>query len=179
MAYPVEDELEATVREHAHLVFRIGYSVLRNAADAEDAAQETFLRMLKHRHKIAELADRKAWVARIAWRVAVDRKRAQSPVSADLETVAAEVNAAMAGSQPNVEQVAAGRQMQSLLEQLIASLPRDLRDVVLLATVEELNTRELAAALGVNEGTARTRLHRGRQMLREKLAAVLGGNHAG
>ena len=66
MARPAEDELESTIREHAQLVFRIGYSVLRNHADAEDAAQEVILRVLRHRHRLPELHDRRAWVARIA-----------------------------------------------------------------------------------------------------------------
>src|SRR5258708_34707744 len=76
MALGAEDELERAVREHAQLVFRIAWSVLRNHADAEDAVQEVFLRVLKHRQRLGEVDDPKAWIARISWRVAEDRKRA-------------------------------------------------------------------------------------------------------
>src|SRR5438132_877399 len=81
MAIAAEDDLERAVREHARVVFQIAYSVLRNHADAEDATQETFLRAVKHRAKLPEIEDPKAWLARIAWRVAIDRKRARIPTA--------------------------------------------------------------------------------------------------
>src|SRR5689334_14025160 len=83
MAAQSESELEALVRDHAQLVFRIAYSVLRNHADAEDATQETFLRAVRHRAKLREIQEPKAWLARIAWRVAIDRKRMGTPASLD------------------------------------------------------------------------------------------------
>src|SRR5579859_2802877 len=155
MAVPAEDELERAVHDHAQVVFRIAYSVLRNHADAEDAAQEVFLRALRHRGKLAELHDTRAWLARIAWRVAIDRKR--SPHQVSLDDVAADgtrilqLRADGAGA----EQIAGDRQMLALIEQLIAGLPRELREVTVLATVQELSTRELAHALGIPEGTVR------------------------
>jgi DNA-directed RNA polymerase specialized sigma24 family protein len=75
LAQQEEDLLETAVREHARLVYRIAYSVLRNPADAEDATQETFLRALRCGERIAGVQDQKAWLARIAWRVAVDREK--------------------------------------------------------------------------------------------------------
>ena len=71
----IGDELEATVREQARLVYKIAYSVLRNHHDAEDVAQETFLRFLRQRKRRVEIRDRRAWLASVAWRVALDRKR--------------------------------------------------------------------------------------------------------
>ena len=174
MAVPAEDELERAVHEHAQVVFRIAYSVLRNHADAEDATQEVFLRALRHRGKMAELHDTRAWLARIAWRVAIDRKRAPHQVS--LDDVAADGSALqLPAADVGAEQIAADRQMLALMEQLIAGLPRELREVTVLATVQELSTRELAHALEIPEGTVRNRLFRARQMLREKLAGVLEG----
>ena len=182
MALGVADEVEVAVREHAQLVFRIAWSVLRNHSDAEDAVQEVFLRVVKHRHRLAEVDDRKAWIARIAWRVAVDRKRAQPhagqevAIAGDHELAdepAGNVVRHLAASGTDVEQIAAGREMLALVEQLIAGLPRELREVTLLATVQELNTRELAEVLEIPEATVRTRLFRARQLLREKLAYVL------
>src|SRR3990172_8585362 len=69
------DELEALVREHASLVYRVAYAVLRNRPAAEDAAQETFVRVLRHRQQLPQVRDQRAWLARIAWRVALDRRR--------------------------------------------------------------------------------------------------------
>src|SRR5437868_5044242 len=71
-----EDEaLEAAVRDHARLVYRVAYSILRNHHDAEDAAQETFVKVLKYRRRLGGVQDQRTWLARIAWRVALDRKK--------------------------------------------------------------------------------------------------------
>jgi RNA polymerase sigma-70 factor (ECF subfamily) len=175
MAVPAEDELERAVQQHAQVVFRIAYSVLRNHADAEDATQEVFLRALRHRGKLAELHDTRAWLARIAWRVAIDRKRSPREVSVDEAAADGSMILQLRAGGAGAEQIASDRQMLALMEQLIAGLPRELREVTVLATVQELSTRELAHALEIPEGTVRNRLFRARQMLREKLAGVLEG----
>src|SRR5690348_17030500 len=76
-----EDALEGAVREHARLVYRIAYSVSRNHHDAEDATQETFLRVLRYRRKLEGVVDPKTWIARIAWRVALDQAKKRPAVS--------------------------------------------------------------------------------------------------
>ena len=70
-----ESILELAVRQHARLVYRIAYSVLRNHLDAEDATQETFVRVMRAQRKLSTVDDTKRWLARFAWRVAVERKR--------------------------------------------------------------------------------------------------------
>src|SRR5579872_1778907 len=71
---PRDDAIEALVREHSRLVFRIAYAVLRRHHEAEDATQETFMRVLKYSSKLSDVEDPKTWLARIGWRVAVDHK---------------------------------------------------------------------------------------------------------
>src|SRR3954469_10624535 len=70
-----DEVLEALVRKHSHLVYRIAYAVLRRHHDAEDATQETFMRVLRYSSKLPMVEDPKPWLARIAWRVAVDRSK--------------------------------------------------------------------------------------------------------
>src|SRR5579864_5344072 len=67
-------DVEQIVHQHARFVFGVAYSVLRNREDAEDAAQETFLRLSRQRN-LGEIRDVRLWLARVAWRVAVDRVR--------------------------------------------------------------------------------------------------------
>src|SRR5947209_3613016 len=136
MAFDAEDEVERAVQAHAQLVFRIAWSVLRNHADAEDATQEVFVRLVRHRHRLAEVDDLKAWIARIAWRVAVDRKRALPAPGSEIEIAGDssehEPGAAvrqLADAGADAEQIAAGREMLALVAQLIAGLPRELREV--------------------------------------------------
>src|SRR6185312_16890705 len=67
--------VEAMVREHSRFVFRIAYSILRNHADAEDATQEVFIRVLRNKDKLADVREQKLWLAKIAWRVTLDWKK--------------------------------------------------------------------------------------------------------
>lgn len=177
-AFPFADEADETladiVREHAGFVFRIAYSVLRHHHDAEDAAQETFLRVYRQRRRLGEIRDLRAWLARIAWRVALDR-RPRRPESSLEDAAAALRQLRAAGGTP--EELAADRQMAALLQQLIAALPRELRQALTLFTLQELSSAEAAALLGIPEATVRTRVFRARELLREKFQRLLGGQH--
>ncbi len=167
-------ELEEMIREHSRFVYRVAYSVLRNHHDAEDAAQETFLRATRHRHELDQVQQPRAWLARIAWRVALDRRRSASMVS--LHDAADHVSRLSAGG-ASADQLACDRQMQALLERLISGLPRRLREVLALSTVEEMSTAQIAAILGLQEVSVRSRLHRARQILRKKLELALEKSH--
>jgi len=70
-----DELLEEFVQQHARLIYRTAYAVLRSHPDAEDATQETFLRVLRYGHRLEAVENPKTWLARIAWRVAVDRSR--------------------------------------------------------------------------------------------------------
>jgi RNA polymerase sigma-70 factor, ECF subfamily len=166
-----EDALEAAVREHATLVYRIAYSVSRNHYDAEDATQETFLRVLRYRRKLEGVDDPKTWIARIAWRVAVEQAKKRPAVSlsqTEAQNAAAEIRA----GGKTAEEVAASNQMAIILESLIATLPESLRDAMRLSTVEELLPAEIAGVLETSEASVRSRLFRARQILKEKLKAL-------
>jgi RNA polymerase sigma-70 factor (ECF subfamily) len=175
--FPVADvaanEFEAAVHDHSRLVYRIAYSVLRNHHDAEDATQETFIRCLRSLKRTV-VRDWRAWLARTAWRVALDRRPRGREISLDdSPEIAASLHASGAGA----EEMAANQQMAAVLERLIAALPRELREPLALSTVEELSSPEIAEVLGIPEGSVRTRLMRARQILKEKLSAVLEGKH--
>jgi RNA polymerase sigma-70 factor, ECF subfamily len=165
--------VEEIVREYARFVFRMAYSILRNHADAEDAAQEVFIRVMKYKDKLPDVRDRKVWLARIAWRVSLDWK---SKRKHDIED-GPEILEQMAASGPGAEQVAESAQMKSLLEKMIATLPAELREVLVLSTVQELNSPEIAEVLGIPEGSVRTRLMRARTLLKQKLGAAMEGQH--
>ncbi len=169
-----QDELEQAVREHARLIYKIAYAVLRNHHDAEDAAQETFLKFVRNRKRWAEIRDPRAWLAKMAWRVASDRAGRGREIG--LEEAGAAVSTMHAEGE-DVERIAATAQMRALLGRLIQSLPRELREVMTLSTSKELNSTEIATVLGIPEGSVRTRQERARELLREKLRAVLERRH--
>jgi len=163
------DAVEGLVREHSRFVFQVAYSVLRHAHDAEDVVQETFLRVVRHQSELSEVREPKAWLARIAWRIAVDRRRHQPQMAADAEALLAQLHA----TGISAEQMVAREEMKRLVEALIAALPSDLREPLQLSTVEEMSAREIAAVVGIPEATVRTRLFRARQILKEKLAVLM------
>jgi RNA polymerase sigma-70 factor (ECF subfamily) len=163
-------DLETMIREHSRFVYRVAYSVLRNHHDAEDVAQETFLRATRHRHELDQVLQPRAGLARIAWRVALDHRRVRAVLSLD---DAGEHVGRLTAAGLTAEQVAADSQMQALLEKLIALLPRRLREVLVLSTVEEMSSGQIAVILGIREVSVRSRLHRARQVLRRKLIQVL------
>ncbi len=169
-----EDELELVVREHARLVYRIAYAALRNHHDAEDATQETFMRVLRYRQKLGEVREFKTWLARIAWRVALGRRSKVREVALDdVGEAAGEV--CSAGS--TAEEIVQGRELSGVLQDLMAALPAKLRDPLTLSTLEKLTPAEIAEVLGTNEAAVRSRIFRARQILRQKLAVRWEGKH--
>jgi RNA polymerase sigma-70 factor (ECF subfamily) len=167
--------LEALVREHSRLVYRIAYAVLRSHHDAEDATQETFLRVLRYSSKLDAVDEPKTWLARIAWRVAIDRSRQRGRTKEipleDPEKAVAEIATADAPA----DEAVLGAQLGVALEKMIASLPEKLRQPLILSTIEEMSPREVAATLNINEAAVRSRVFRARQILRERLAGRMDG----
>lgn len=166
-----EDALEAAVREHARLVYRIAYSVSRNHHDAEDATQETFVRVLRYRRKLEGLDDPKTWIARIAWRVAVELAKKRPAVSLSHKD-AADLVSELRATGKTAEEMAASNQMSLILESLIAALPEPLRNAMRLSTVDELVPAEIAEVLGTTKASVRSLQFRARQILKDKLKAL-------
>jgi len=171
IADTVDAAVEEAVREHSRALYRIAFSVLRNHHDAEDATQETFVRLLRYgkHNQLASICDLRAWLARVVWRVALDRRRVVPEVSLQ---EAAEAVSGLRANGAGVDEIAASEQMKLLLGRLIEGLPRPLRDTLTLSLSEELSSSEIAAVLGIPEGSVRERLWRARRMLKEKLFAV-------
>ncbi len=167
--------LEMAVRQHARLVYGIAYSVLQNHHDAEDATQETFLKVVRYGGKLARVDDQRNWVARIAWRVAIDRRRGLRIATADAGSDEIEM---LRSSVAGADEVVLGTELGRLLQKVIHSLPEKLRKPLILSTVKEMSPADIAAVLGINEAAVRSRLFRARQAIKEKLSVLLEGRHA-
>jgi RNA polymerase sigma-70 factor (ECF subfamily) len=166
--------VETLVADHFRMVFRIAYSILRNHHDAEDAAQECFLRVWKQKDRLSEVSNAKTWLARIAWTTALDKRRSsRAMVSLSDEQSGAELAQSIPDLAVAADQQLASAQMQQMLERLIVRLPEDLRSTLELSTVQELNSAEIAEVMKIPEGSVRTRLFRARKQLKEKLTVLL------
>ena len=162
-------EFEALVARQSNFVFRVAYAILRNCHDAEDAVQETFMKLYRS-SAWKSMVDERAFLARTAWRVAVDRlANSHGSIDSGYDPPS---------PAPNPEQNAIDSSRHAAIHRMIDSLPEDLRQPLALSVIEELNSREIARILGIPEGTVRTRLMRARQMLRQKLAVLVENRYA-
>ena len=165
----IEREFAERLADCSTLAFRVALGVLRNREDAEDVAQEAFLRAYGNFHRLRDRERLRAWLARIAWRLALDRLRSAVRRARREQVARATPNS------PNVEDLAASSEFQRHLERAIDELPEKLRLVLVLAAVEGHNMREVSRLLGLSEGTVKSRLHLARKRLAERLSWIARG----
>ena len=159
-----EVDLADLVETYSALLFRVAHSVLRSRAEAEDAVQDVFVRALEHRRSLASVRDIRVWLVRIAWNIALDRRRRIRPEQMD-ESFAHRL---VARCIPADEAMDEARRMSAVLREM-ERLPKGERHVLLLSAVEELGTAEMAAVVGRSESAVRALLFRARTRLRERL----------
>ncbi|MGA3045946.1 MAG: RNA polymerase sigma factor [Terracidiphilus sp.] len=158
-----EETLAALVSEYAGTLYRVSFSVLRNAADAEDAVQEAFLRVLKHRDTLDEVRDRRVWLIRIVWNIVLDRKR-RAKTRPETDDVA-ELARVLPADGLNAEDRAAAAQHHAHVLGCVEQLPVKEREVLMLSAFEELSSVEIATVLGITESSVRSRLFRARNLM--------------
>ena len=162
-----ESALAALVDEFASTLYRVAYSVLKNPQDAEDAVQEAFLRVLRHRATLSEVRDRRVWLIRIVWNIVLDRKRRAKtrPETDDIEELARVLPA----HGLSAEERAAAAQHHARVMALVDQLPAKEREVLILSAFEELSSVEIAEVLGITESSVRSRLFRARNLMADLL----------
>jgi RNA polymerase sigma-70 factor (ECF subfamily) len=158
-----EAAIAGLVSHYAGTLYRVAYSVLRNAADAEDAVQEAFVRVLRHRETLHEVRDQRVWLIRIVWNVVLDRKR-RMKTRPETDDVAELARVLPAGGLSAEERVAAAQYHAHVLA-CVEQLPAKEREVLMLSAFEELNSVEIAEVLGISESSVRSRLFRARNLM--------------
>lgn len=163
MTVDSSETITALVAEYSATLYRVAYSVMRNSAEAEDAVQEAFLRVLKHREKLGEIRDLRVWLVRITWNVVLDRKRRVKtrPENDDI----ADFARVLPSADPRADDDLISSQEHARILGLIDKLPAKERQALLLSAVEELSTAEIASALGTTESSVRSRIFRARREL--------------
>ena len=159
-------EFEERLAECGPLAYRVARGVLRNTADAEDVAQEALLRAYRKFHRLRDRNRFRAWLVRIAFRLALDRLR--SGKRRELRDTL--------WSQPQhqppaatAEDLAVSNEFQAHLDRAMEELPEKHRLVLLLAAMEGHSLEEVAEMLGLPMGTVKSRLFFARKQLAEKL----------
>jgi RNA polymerase sigma-70 factor (ECF subfamily) len=166
-----EAAFQLFVERNMRFVFRVAWALLRNRSDADDVVQECFLRLYRKR-AWHTLDDEHAFLARVVWRMARDRQRrpAREEGGMEMDTITA------ANHSP--ETAAASDAGVARIHRLIDTLPEDLRQPLVLSTLEDMTSAQIGVALGIPEGTVRTRIQRARLLLKQKLGPQLENRHA-
>jgi RNA polymerase sigma-70 factor (ECF subfamily) len=162
----LEREFEARLVESSTLAFRIAFSVLRHRQDAEEVAQEAFVKAYR---RFAQLRDRdrfRAWLVRMTWRLAIDRQRS------DRRRAAREQVRDVAPA-PAADEEMLARERADQVWRAIDALPDKLRVVIVLANIEGHDIAEVARLLALPPGTVKSRLFLARQRLKEHLQWTL------
>src|SRR5688500_8285149 len=158
----LEHEFELRLAESSTLAFRVAFSVLRRRQDAEDVAQEAFVRAHRRFHQLRDRDRFRAWLVRTTWRLAIDHIR-----SSRRRAVREQEHVAVTPISTEAEAAAAERAAQ--LWAAIDTLPDKLRIVTVLAAMDGHDIREVARLLDLPEGTVKSRLFLARQQLKERL----------
>jgi RNA polymerase sigma-70 factor (ECF subfamily) len=158
-----EQALAGLVSQYAGTLYRVAFSVLRNAADAEDAVQEAFVRVLRHRDTLHEVRDQRVWLVRIVWNIVLDRKR-RSKTRPETDDVADLARVLPAGGL-TAEQRASAAQHHARVLACVEQLPGKERQVLMLSAFDELSSVEIASVLGITESSVRSRLFRARNLM--------------
>ena len=158
-----EAAIAALVSQYSGTLYRVAYSVLRNASDAEDAVQEAFVRVLRHRDSLHEVRGQRVWLIRIVWNVVLDRKRRMKtrPETDDV----AELALVLPAAGLSAEERAAAAQHHAHVLACVEQLPAKERQVLMLSAFEELNSVEIAEVVGITESSVRSRLFRARNLM--------------
>jgi RNA polymerase sigma-70 factor (ECF subfamily) len=150
------------IAENQRRVFQIAYSVLGNSADAEDVAQEAFLRAYQKFASLREAEKFRAWVNRIVFRLALNRRRGYRRRLVRDSAWQIETPTMVDGAKDAQQRV-----MLDRLRREMERLPEKLRRVLQLSLVDEMDAAGVGAVLGIPEGTVRSRLHTARKLLLE------------
>jgi len=166
---------ETLVRNYQDRVYRLLYRMLGSAADAEDASQETFLNLHRHGHRFRGDARFSTFVYRVAANTALNRRRTLGRTRARIEKLAERQATGhdLPEAPPGPEQSTLRRELQRQVHEALATLPDKLRLPLVLFDIEGLPYAEVSDVLGLAEGTVKSRIHRARNALRDRLAPEL------
>lgn len=157
-------------------VYQLCFRMVGNAHDAEDLAQEAFIRAYMNINSFDTSRKFSTWLYRIATNLSIDRLRKKKPdYFLDAEIEGAEgltMYSQIASDSPQPDESVETLEFQEWIQQEINELPVKYRSVIVLKYIEELSLKEIGEILDLPIGTVKTRIHRGREALRKRLRNV-------
>ncbi|GEN31665.1 RNA polymerase sigma-70 factor (ECF subfamily) [Cerasibacillus quisquiliarum] len=157
-------------------IYQHCYRMLGNAHEAEDVAQEAFIRAYVNIHSYDDSRKFSTWLYRIATNLSIDRLRKRKPdyfLDAEIKgTDGLDMYSQLATDARLPEEEVQGMELEKMIYQEIANLPPIYRSIITLRYLEEFSLKEISEIMDLPLGTVKTRIHRGREALRKKLRYV-------
>jgi RNA polymerase sigma-70 factor, ECF subfamily len=161
------------VEIYKNKVYQLCYRMLGNRHEAEDVAQEAFIRAYVNIHTYNPNMKFSSWLYRIATNLSIDRIRKKKPdfyLDAEVSgTDGLTMYSQLAATEASPEDALESLELQETVQKAILKLPEKYRSVIVLKYIEELSLQEISEILDLPVGTVKTRIHRGREALRKQL----------
>ncbi|WHY00936.1 RNA polymerase sigma factor SigW [Neobacillus sp. DY30] len=171
-----QDAFAEIVEIYSNSIFQLGYRMLGNRQEAEDIAQEAFIRAYVNIKSFNQDLKFSTWLFRIATNLCIDRIRKKKPdyyLDAEVSgTDGLTMYSQLASDSPLPENELESLELQESVQKEILKLPEKYRSVIVLKYIEELSLNEISEILDLPLGTVKTRIHRGREALRQQLRHV-------
>ena len=165
---------EKLVHRHERRVFSLVFRMLGSREEAEDVAQEAFLALHRHGHRFRGEARFSTFVYRVAANAALNRRRTLGRRRAREEALVRRQDAGddLPVAPRDPEDAASGGEIQERVQEALQALPPDLRMAIVLYDIEGQSYADIARALRIPEGTVKSRIHRARTALRDRLRSL-------
>ncbi len=173
------------VRPYERAIYIAAFAILRNQADAEEAAQETVVKAMTHLNQLSDLTKFKGWLLQIATNEARLKRRSRHDALFDsLDEMQPGpddgfVPRDFADWREIPSETLERKEVRQAVARALHKLPEIYREIFILRDVEELSTSECCEILGISEQAVKIRLHRARLRIREELAPVFKSNWIG
>jgi RNA polymerase sigma-70 factor (ECF subfamily) len=172
------DNFEKLANQHKNAVYRQMVRVCGNREDAEDVLIEALLKAYRNLDRLRDAVAFRSWLGKIAQRVCWQLKQKEALMPLLQLSALEEEGREISADEPSVEAKIAARQTKQILDEAIRELPELYAEVYKLRDIDELSGDEVATRLGISTTAMKSRLHRARELLRQRLDQALAGSEA-
>lgn len=165
-----EAAFEELIRQYEKKVYTLCFRMCGNSEDAEEAAQDAFLALWRGIDRFRQESTLSTWIYRLATNACIDTLRRRKKQSGSVSLDDEELFVDAVDTSPQPQETVEHRETQKLLQEGLSALPEEYRKVLILREIEGLSYTEIAESASIELGTVKSRISRGRSLLRNFLS---------
>ncbi len=165
-----EAAFEELIRQYEKKVYTLCFRMCGNSEDAEEAAQDAFLALWRGIDRFRQESSLSTWIYRLATNACIDTLRRRKKQSGSVSLDDEELFVDAVDTSPQPQETVEHRETQKLLQEGLSALPEEYRKVLILREIEGLSYTEIAESASIKLGTVKSRISRGRSLLRNFLS---------